>query len=102
MNVDSLFDKLATDLADSGVVELSDGRRAQGERVLAHEGRPFARLRGEQMSFFMPPGTPGLGDALALETSEPAGDGRWVEVPADDVSEWEDLARQALTGLVER
>ena len=98
MNVDALFDKLATDLADAGAAELSDGKDS-GERVLARDGRPFARLRGEHMSFLLPPGTPGLGDALALETSAPAGDGRWVEVPTDDVSEWERLARRAFEGV---
>lgn len=102
MNVDALFDKLATDLADSGAVELPADRRERGERVLAHEGRPFARLRGEQMAFFMPRGTPGLGDALALQTSAPAGDGQWVQVPADDVSQWQELAERALAGLPDR
>lgn len=101
MNVDSLFDNLATDLADAGAVELCADQHAQGERMLAHEGRPFARLRGEQMAFFMPPGTPGLGEALALHTSASAGDGRWVEVSAADVSEWEDLARQALARVAD-
>ncbi len=97
MNVDALFEKLATDLADAGAAELSDGKDSS-ERLLARDGRPFARLRGEHMSFLLPPGTPGLGDALALETSAPAGDGRWVEVPTDDVSEWERLARRAFEG----
>lgn len=108
MNVDALFDKLLTDLADAGVQEASGSGepsepRAPGSktrtRILTSQGRPFARLRGEQMSFFMPPGTPGLPEALSLQNSMPVGDGSWVDVPADDVSEWESLARCALQGL---
>lgn len=109
MNVDALFDKLLTDLADAGVREVAEpGEPTQPrepgsgvrERILATAaGQPFARLSGEQMSFLLPPGSPGLPEALSLQTSVPAGDGRWVEVPADDVSEWENLARTALQGL---
>lgn len=105
MNVDALFDKLVTDLADAGVEEVSapadptaSGSRGR-DRALTRDGREFARLRAEQMSFLLPPGAPGLPEALALESSVPAGDGRWVEVPAEDASEWETLARRALSAL---
>ena len=99
MNIDALFDKLAVDLEGFGVVEQERAVGA-GERVLTYEGTPFARLRGETMAFFLPPGAPRLPDALALETSRPAGDGEWVEVPAQDVSQWPILAEQSLHALL--
>lgn len=102
MNIDALFDKLVVDLEASGVAEQghdSESSDRATERVLTYEGTAFARLRGETMAFFMPPGTPSLPDALALETSRPAGDGEWVEVPAQDVSQWPILAEQSLAGL---
>lgn len=95
MNVNALFEKLSVDLAASGAREapVSQGR------TLEYDGTPFARLRGERMSFYLPAGTPAEGDALALETSNPAGEPGWVEVDSDDVSQWQRLAEQALTGL---
>lgn len=99
MNIDALFDKLAVDLEGSGAVEQRGAESPSAERVLAYEGTPFARLRGETMAFFLPPGAPSLPDALALETSQPAGDGEWVEVSAQDVSQWPILAEQSLTAL---
>lgn len=128
MNINALFDKLAVDLEASGAVEqavahapeqdraqdlaqdldgsqptatIGAGAGGQGvqERVLTHEGTPFARLRDETMAFYLPPGTPSLPDALALESSRPVGDGEWVEVPADDVSRWPILAEQSLAAL---
>lgn len=96
MNLDALFDKLAVDLAGAGVTE---GRDDAGSRVLQLDGRTFAALRGESMVFFLPPSTPALGDALALVTSRPVGDGTWVEVPGQDLSSWPRLAEQALAAM---
>ena len=60
---------------------------------------PTLAIWGKNDPFFLPPGAPSLPDALALETSRPAGDGEWVEVPAQDVSQWPILAEQSLHAL---
>lgn len=92
----ALFDKIAVDLESSGVVAARDDEDLP---ILTWEGRPFARLVGETMWFLLPTGSPALGDALALDSSRPAGEGAWVEVDASDVSEWPRLAEQALAGV---
>lgn len=95
MNFGALFDKLAGDLSGAGVIE---ARGASGERVLELDGNPFARLHEEHLAVFLPTGSAALGDALALDSTTPLGDG-WLEVAPDDVSEWPRLAQQALTAV---
>lgn len=94
MDVNALFDKLAVDLAEQGVTSGEEG----GHRVLLAGGVPFARLAGDVMSFRAPEGSQTEAAAEALQTSEPL-DGPWQAVPAEDVSQWESLARSALASL---
>ncbi len=96
MNINALFDKLLVDLADAGVTE---GPVEGGCRFLVHDGVPFARLADERMAFRTPPGTGVHEEAASLETSRELASGQWVEVPAQDVSEWELLARRALATM---
>ncbi|MBW3085175.1 hypothetical protein KEM60_01372 [Austwickia sp. TVS 96-490-7B] len=103
MNVRALFDKLLTDLADLGVEE---GHDDTGAAILTHDGIPFARLDlDDQMAFRAIPAPDAPADAAdaaddvlahadELVTAQHA-DG-WVIVPADDVAQWESLARKAL------
>lgn len=92
MDVTALFDKLLIDLTDLGVTE---GRDDQGARVLVRDGVPFARLGGDEKMAFRAIGGPAVRDhAEGLVTAEDHGD--WVVVPADDVAQWESLARKAL------
>lgn len=91
MNVHALFDKLRVDLADVGVEETRDA----GARILSRDGVPFARLgTDERMAFRAVGGGAVREHADELVMAEDHGD--WVVVPADDVSEWESLARKAL------
>ncbi|QQS01734.1 MAG: hypothetical protein IPK37_04785 [Austwickia sp.] len=92
MDTSALFDKLRVDLADLGVAE---GRDDAGARILTRDGVPFARLgTDERMAFRAVGGGAVREHAEGLVTAEDHGD--WVVVPADDVSEWESLARKAL------
>lgn len=95
MNMRALFEKLAVDLESHGVVA-DDGETGP---ELVFEGRPFARLVGDRLAIYLPPGGAGRDDALALESSRPADDGEWVEVDAGDVSEWPRLAEHSLHDL---
>lgn len=92
MDVHALFDKLRIDLADLGVEESREGG---GGRVLVCDGVPFARLgTDERMAFRAVGGGAVREHTDELVTAEDHGD--WVVVAADDVSEWESLARKAL------
>lgn len=95
MDVSALFDKLRTDLAPLGVEEARDDA---GARVLTRDGVPFARLGlDERMAFRAVGGGAVRQHADRLVTAQDQGD--WVIVPADDVAEWEALARKALSML---
>lgn len=92
MDVQALFDKLRIDLADLGVAETRDD---QWVRSLTREGGPFARLGpDERMAFRAVGGGAVRAHADELVTAQDHGD--WVVVSADDVSQWEVLARKAL------
>lgn len=101
MDVRALFDKLLTDLGDAGVQEARD---ESGARLLVRDGVPFARLgHDERMAFRSlgggAEGAAGGPDALQEHAGElvtAQRTGEWIVVPADDVSEWEALARKAL------
>lgn len=97
MDVRALFDKLLTELKDSGVRE---GQDDTGARLLVWEDTPFARLGHDERMAFLAIDDTVRGHADALALSEDVGS--WVVVPADQVSQWESLAREALEDLRRR
>ena len=94
MDTNDLFDRMASELAASGVVENAVG----ATRTLSLDGTAFARLVENGAQVYLPAGSPAREDALALASVTQSADG-WITVSADDVASWPTLFQQALIGL---
>lgn len=92
MNIDALLDKLAADLSTT---HAQVTRESGG---LAFQGRTFARLTEEGMSFLLDADSPAREPALERKHSHVDSSG-WVHSPAADVGQWPILAEQALLAL---
>ena len=97
----ALFDKLAVDLADDGVV----ADEVAGHRVLQAKGQPFVALDRDDMVFRLPRSSTAHAAAARLlgagPVAPPVGPdpGEWVRVPLEECQIWEQLARSALDSL---
>lgn len=102
MDVQELFDDIAADLAPQGAI----AGAMFGKRALKANGKAFACLKDDALAFRLGAGTPAHADALKLPGAtlfDPSGKDRpfkdWVAVPAAQKSQWNRLARTALTSL---
>ncbi|GMA42212.1 hypothetical protein [Mobilicoccus caccae] len=94
MDIDALFDRMASELETSGAREDT----AAPVRTLHVDGTPFARLADEGAEVYLPEGSPAREDALGRRGTAASADG-WVLVTSDDVSAWPGMFEQALHGL---
>ncbi|GAB48915.1 hypothetical protein [Mobilicoccus pelagius] len=94
MDTHDLFDRMASELAASGVVE----ETVDGARTLQVDGIPFARLAEGGAQVLLPEGSPARDEALALP-SVTGTSGDWVALTDRDVSAWPTLLEQALAGV---
>jgi hypothetical protein len=102
MTAQKAYDDLATSLAPRGV----KASQMFGMPTLKNvNGKAFAGLRGETLTFRLGAGTPEHADALKLAGAElfDPGMGRpmkdWVQVPAKHAKHFERFAVAALTRL---
>lgn len=102
MNAKQVYDELAESLAGHGV----KASQMFGMPTLKNaNGKAFAGLRGEAVTFRLGAGTPEHAEALKLSGAQPfdPGMGRpmkdWVEVPAKHAKHFERFAEAALARL---
>jgi len=95
MDTHDLFDRMASELAASGVVE----ETVDGARTLQADGIPFARVAEGGAQVFLPVGSPARDEAVAHLPSVTGTSGDWVTVTDRDVSAWPTLFEQALAGV---